>query len=90
MIFHNTEKTEIRYGNAPKFSSFIRRQDHNGKVVDRNWLCFLLHQLVFIVSLVDWCAQIQLNVRIPWLEKESATGSTFLKVWEATSKQCKV
>jgi len=53
MIFHNTEKTEIRYGNAPKFSSFIRRQDHNGKVVDRNWLCFLLHQLVFIVSLVD-------------------------------------
>jgi len=37
---------------------------------------FLLHQLVFIVSRVDWCARIRLNVRIALLEKESATEST--------------
>jgi len=37
---------------------------------------FLLHKLVFIVSYVDWCARIRLNVRISVLEKESATEST--------------
>jgi len=54
----------------------IRRQNHNAEVVERSWLCFLLHKLVFVDSLVDWCARIRLKVRISFLEKESATGST--------------
>ena len=33
-------------------------------------------KIVFIVSRVDWCARIWLNVRISLLEKDPATGST--------------
>jgi len=38
MIFHNTEKTETRQWKST--TSLIRRQNHNGEVVDRSWLCF--------------------------------------------------
>jgi len=34
MMFHKTETRQW------KCSSFICRQNHNGEVVDRNWLCF--------------------------------------------------
>jgi len=50
-MFHNTEKAETRQW---KFTtSLIRRQNLNGEVVDRSWLCFLLDKLMFIVSLAD-------------------------------------
>jgi len=39
--------------------NLIRRQNHNTEVVERSWLCFLLHKLMFIVSRVDWCARIR-------------------------------
>ena len=67
--------------------SRIRRQNHNGKVVDRNGFVFLFHKLVLNVSLVDWCARIRLNVSIYLLEKESSTGSTLLSAWGDTSNQ---
>ena len=52
-MFHNTKKTET-CGNVPQvikpgggqlqftayITSFICRQNHNGEVVDRSWLCF--------------------------------------------------
>jgi len=57
-------------------TKLIRRQNHNAEVVERSWLCFIFHKLVFIVSRVDWCARIRLNVPISLWEKESATGST--------------
>jgi len=56
-------------------TNLIRRQNHNAEVVERSWLCFSPHKLAFIVSRVDWRARIRLNVRIPLLQKESATGS---------------
>jgi len=59
-------------------TSLIRRQNHNGEVVDRSWLCFSLHKLVLNVSFVDRCVLIRLNVCISLLEKESSTGSTLL------------
>jgi len=65
--------------------NLIRRQNHNGEVVDRSWLCFSPSQTCVKCFIVDWCARIRLNVRISLLEKESATGSTLLSVWGATS-----
>jgi len=37
-MFHNTEKTETRQWKCA--TSLIRRQNNNGEVVDRSWLCF--------------------------------------------------
>ena len=51
------------------------RSRWNENVVEAGFV-FLLHKLLSIVSLVDWCARIRLNVRISLLEKKSATGST--------------
>jgi len=79
----------IKYSNvetlllfAPPFKKFWLRA----------WLTeagfvFLLHKLLLYVSLVDWCAQIRLDVRISLLEKESSTGSMLLSAWGATSIQ---
>jgi len=37
MMFHNTEKTNL---SRKCFTNIICRQNHNGEVVDRSWLCF--------------------------------------------------
>jgi len=74
MAFHNTETTETRHGNAPQIL-FVARTTTPKSLKEAGFV-FLLHKLVFIVSRVDWCARILLNVRILLLEKESATGST--------------
>ena len=68
-------------------TSLIRCQNHNGEVIDRSLLVFVLHKLVLNVSLVDWCVWIRLNVRISLLEKESSIGSMLLSAWGATSIQ---
>ena len=72
-MFHNTEKTETRHGNTPQILVVARTT--TPKSFKEAGFVFLLHKLVFIVSRVDWCALVRLNVRIPFLEKESATGS---------------
>jgi len=54
---------------------------------DSGGFVFLLHKVMFIVSLVDWCARIRLHVRISLLERDSSTGSTLLSAWGATSNQ---
>jgi len=66
-------------------TSLIRRQNHNGEVVDRSWLCFFLDKLVVNVSLVGWCARIRLNVRIFFSEKETSTESKLLSAWGVMS-----
>ena len=73
-MFHNTEETETRHGNAPRILFGARIT--TPKLLEEAGFVFLLHKLVFIVSHVDWCARIRLNVRISVLEKESATEST--------------
>jgi len=42
MMFDKTEKTETCHGKCT--TSLIRRQNHNGEAVDRNWLCFSASQ----------------------------------------------
>jgi len=74
MMLHNTEKTETRHGNAPKI--LFLATTTTPKSLKEAGFAFLFHKLVFIVSRVDWRAQIRLNVRISWLEKASATRST--------------
>jgi len=74
MMFHNSEKTETRHGNAPLILFGARTT--TPKSLKEAGFVFLLHKLVFIVSRVDWCARIRHNVLISLLEKESATGST--------------
>jgi len=68
MTFHITKDRNL---SRICTTSLIRRQNHNGEVVDRSWLCFCPAQTC--ISLVDWCSRIQLNVRIYLLEKESST-----------------
>jgi len=74
MMFHNTEKTDPCHGNAPQilFSARITTP----KLLKEAGFAFICHKLVFIVSGVDWCARIRLNVPISLWEKKSATGST--------------
>jgi len=79
-MFHNTEKTETRHGNAPQII-FVARTTTPKSLKEAGFV-YLLHKLVFIVSRVDWCARIRLNVRVSLLEKESATGSTLLLLRE--------
>jgi len=38
MMFHNTEKTETRQWICT--TCLIRRQNHNGEIVERSRLCF--------------------------------------------------
>ena len=73
-MFRNTEKTETCHGNAPQilFSAGIPTP----KSLKEADFVFTFHKLVFIVSRVDWCARIRLNVPISLWEKESGTGST--------------
>ena len=73
-MFHNTEKTETRHRNAPQILFGARTT--TPKSLKEAGFVFLLQKLVLIVSSIDWCAQIPLNVRISLLERESATGST--------------
>jgi len=75
MLFHNTEKTETRHGNASQVS-FVARTT-TAKYLTEAGFDFVLHKVVFIVSLVDWCACMRLNVRISWLEKQSATETCY-------------
>jgi len=74
MIFHNTEKTETRHGNAPQILLGARTTTPNA--LKEAGFVFLLHKLLFIISRVDWCVWIRLNVRISLLQKESVTGNT--------------
>ena len=74
MMFLITEKTETRHGNAPQILFGARTT--TPKLLKEAGFVFILRQLVLIVSRVDWCARIRLNVRISLLEKESATEST--------------
>ena len=74
MIFHNTEKTETRHVNVPQILFSARTT--TSKSLKEAGFVFLLHKIVFIVSSVDWCARIRLNVLISLLEKESSTGSS--------------
>ena len=53
MMFHNTEKTETRYGNAPQILFDARNTEP--KSLKEAGFVFLLHKLVFIVSRVYWC-----------------------------------
>jgi len=73
-MFHNTEKTETRHGNAPQ--TLFGARTTTPKSLKEAGFVFLFHKLVFIVSRVDWCTRIRLTVLISCLEKESATGST--------------
>jgi len=83
MMLHNTEKTETRQWKCT--TSLVRRQNHNGEVVDRNWLLFF--SFTNIVSFVDWCARMRQNVRISLLKKEFSTGNTLMSAWGVTSNQ---
>jgi len=74
MVLLNTEETETRHGNAPQISYGARTTPP--KSLKEAGFVFLLHKLVFIVSRLNCCARIRLNVRISLLEKESTTGST--------------
>jgi len=74
MMFHNTEKRETLHENSPQILFGARTT--TPKSLKEAGFVFLLHKLVFIVSRVDWCARVRLNVRISLLEKEAATGST--------------
>jgi len=63
MMFHNMEKIETCHGIV--LTSLTRRQNHNGKVVHRSWLCFFLHKLAlnqvfptFIRSRTTWVPRI--------------------------------
>jgi len=76
MLFHNTEKTETHHGNALQVL-FVTRTT-TPKSLTEAGVVFLLHKLVFIVSLVDCCGRIRLNVSIPLLEKLSSTENTLL------------
>jgi len=51
MLFHNTEKTETRHGNASQVS-FVARTT-TAKYLTEAGFDFVLHKVVFIVSLVD-------------------------------------
>jgi len=51
MMFHNTEKTETRHGNAPQIL-FVARTTTPKSLKEAD-VVFLLHKLVFIVSRVD-------------------------------------
>jgi len=51
MMFHNTEKTETRHGNAPQVL-FVARTTMPKSLTEAGFV-FLLHKLVFIVSHVD-------------------------------------
>ena len=71
-------------------TSLIRRQNHNGEVLDRSWLCFYPSQTCgkyFICRLMCADTTKRRNVRISLLEKAPSTGSTLLKAWGATSIQ---
>ena len=50
-MFHSTEKTEIRHGNAPQILFGARTT--TPKSLKEAAFVFLLHNLVFIVSRVD-------------------------------------
>jgi len=73
-MFHNTEKTETRRGNAPQILLVARTT--TPKSLKEVGFVFLFQKLVFIVSRVDWYTRIRLNVRISLLEKEFTAGST--------------
>ena len=73
-MFHNTEKTEPRHGNAPQILFGARTT--TPKSLREAGFVFLPHKVVLVVSSVDWCARIRLTVHISLLEKESETGST--------------
>ena len=64
--FHNTEKTGTRHENAPQILFGARTTA--SKSLKKASFVFLLHKFVFIVSRVDRCARIWLNVRISLLE----------------------
>jgi len=51
MIFHNTEKTETRHGNAPQILLGARTTTPNA--LKEAGFVFLLHKLLFIISRVD-------------------------------------
>jgi len=73
MMFHSTKTTETRHGNVPQILFGARTT--TPKPLKEADFVFLLHKLLFIVSRVDWCVRIRLNMRISLLEKESTTGS---------------
>jgi len=51
MMSHNTEKSETRHGNAPQVL-FVARTTMAKWMTEAGFV-FLLHKLVFVVSLVD-------------------------------------
>jgi len=75
IMFH---KTEACHGNAPQIF-FVARTTTAISLKEAGFV-FLLHELVFIVSRVDWCARIRLNMRTSVLEKslrlEARRGAT--------------
>jgi len=83
MMFHNTEKTETCHGNVLQILLVTRM----AKLLTEAGFISLIHKVVFIVLLVDWCVQIRLHMHISLLEQESLTGSTLLCAWGATSIQ---
>ena len=70
MIFHNAE---THHGNALQIL-FVARTTTPKSLKEAGFV--FLHKFVCIVSRVDWCVWVWLNVRISLLEKESVTGST--------------
>ena len=66
-MFHNTEKTKTRHGNAQQIL-FIARTT-TPKSLKEAVFVFLLHKLVFVVSRVDRCARMRLNVRISFSKR---------------------
>jgi len=55
MMFHNTEKTETRHGNAPQ--TLFGARTTTPTPLKKAGFVFLFHKHVLIVSRVDWCAR---------------------------------
>jgi len=75
MMFHNTEREKLV---RKCTTSLIRRQNHNGEVVDRSWFCFPRSQTCVKCFTCRLMFQMRLNVRSSLLEEESSTGSKLL------------
>jgi len=65
----DTSTIDIRHGNAPQISFVVRTI--SAKQLTEAGFVFVLHKVVFVVSIVDYCVW----SRISLSERDSATGS---------------
>jgi len=62
MMFQNTEKTNLL---RKCTTSLIRRQNHNGEVVSKSWLCFSPLQTCAKCFTVGCCSRSPLEKNFP-------------------------